>query len=192
MGKHMAAGQVGAGGRGRYHHGDLRRDLLQVARGQIADHGAGTLSLAALARLAGVSQAAPYRHFADRNALLEAVAADGFQVLVERLAAALDARQPPQGATAALATAYLQFGEENAELYRLMFASGLVPAATVDGPLAAKADEAFAMLRSTLASREPDGPEVEQAAYRVWAQLHGLVMLKADGFIKSPLNTLLD
>ncbi len=58
--------------RAAYHHGDLRRTLLRIARDQIAESGAHAVSLASLARLAGVSQPAPYRHFADRDALLEA------------------------------------------------------------------------------------------------------------------------
>ena len=192
MGNYMTTGQDDPKRRPRYHHGDLRRDLLQVARGEIAEHGASALSLAALARLAGVSQAAPYRHFADRNALLEAVAVQGFQELVGRLTGALDGRDPSQATMAALARTYVGFGEENAELYRLMFASGLVPATAAGSALAAVADEAFALLRGALASQAPDEPRVERAAYRLWAQLHGLVMLKADGYIESPLDTLLD
>ena len=189
MGNRTAAGQDGSGREARYHHGDLRRDLLAVARGEIAKHGAGALSLAALARLAGVSQAAPYRHFADRHALLEAVAVEGFRALIGELSDASDGRPAPM---AVLARAYVRFGESNAELYRLMFASGLVPATAAGSPLAAMADEAFALLRAALALQVPDEPQVRRAAHRVWAQLHGLVMLKADGFIESPLDTLLD
>lgn len=93
---------------------------------------------------------------------------------------------------AALARAYVRFGEQNAELYRLMFAFGLVPATAAGSPLAALSDQAFALLRHTLASRNPTEPQDWGAAHRAWAQLHGLVMLKAEGFIESALDTLLD
>ena len=193
MGNHIKGKQDGTGKRARYHHGDLRRDLLQVARREIAEHGAAGLSLAGLARIAGVSQPAPYRHFADRNALIEAVASEGFQELIGQLEAALNDLHPPQTPATALALAYVRFGEENIELYRLMFASGLTPAAAAGSLLATTADEAFGLLRDVLASSQAPGERrIEQAVYRAWAQLHGLVMLKADGFIISPLDTLLD
>lgn len=167
-----------------YHHGDLRRDLLRIAREEIARSGASTLSLSSLARLAGVSQPAPYRHFSDRDALLEGVAEEGFEEFNEVLAAAVAGRTP-QEALQAMALAYLNYGEANIELYRLMFASRLVPLARPGSPLARAADKAFDSLRCTMAEITP--PEtVERDAVVVWAQLHGLVMLRADGFVDQP------
>ena len=89
-----------------YHHGDLRRTLVQIARDQIAESGAHTMSLASLARLAGVSQPAPYRHFADRKALLEAVTTEGFEELASALIA-VAAAGGPGGALKAMALAYV-------------------------------------------------------------------------------------
>ena len=173
----------------RYHHGDLRRDLLRIAREQIARSGASTVSLSSLARLAGVSQPAPYRHFADRNALLESVAEEGFQEFDKVLAEA--ASRTPQEALHRMALAYLNYGEANVELYRLMFASRLVPEARPGSPLARAADKAFDRLRRTMAEISP--PEtVERDAVLAWAQLHGLVMLRADGFVNQSLSHFLN
>ena len=172
--------------RERYHHGNLRRDLLRVARDEIARHGAKAVSLASLARLAGVSQPAPYRHFIDRDALLEAVAAEGFEQLTAELAEAT-ADRAPHDALKAIAHAYLTFGEANVEIYRLMFASHLTPHARSGSDLDVASGTAFALLRTALA-RMSSPAGVDDDAYLLWAQLHGLVMLKADGFIARPLD----
>ena len=175
---------------GQYHHGDLRRELLLIAREEITRCGASTVSLSSLARLAGVSQPAPYRHFADRDALLEGVAEEGFdefdKVLVEATAG-----RSPQEVLQAMALAYVNYGEANIELYRLMFASRLVPQARPGSALALAADKAFDRFRCAIA--EISHPEVdEQDALLIWAQLHGLVMLRVDGFVTHSLSQLLD
>lgn len=173
-----------------YHHGDLRRTLVRIARDQIAESGAQAMSLASLARLAGVSQPAPYRHFADRNELLEAVTTEGFEEFTAALTAAA-AAGGREGAIKAMALAYVAFGEANIELYRLMFASHLVPEAGTGGALEAAAVEAFSRLREALSVTIP-ADRVEDEAHLIWAQLHGLVMLKADGHIRRPLAELVD
>ena len=175
-----------ARGRQRYHHGNLRSDLLRVARDEIGRHGAEAVSLASLARLAGVSQPAPYRHFADRDALLEAVAAEGFDQLTGELAEA-SADRVPRDALNAIAHAYLTFGEANIEIYRLMFASHLTPRARSGSDLDTASGKAFALLRTAMSAMSP-AASVDDDAYLVWGQLHGLVMLKADGFITRPLG----
>ncbi len=175
--------------RPRYHHGDLRRELLRVARDEIARHGAQTVSLSSLARLAGVSQPAPYRHFPDRNSLLEAVAAEAFADFARTLAGAMAGREPLD-ALGASALAYLAFGEANIEVYRLMFASRLTPEAATGSLLDQASTQAFNLLRTAVAAVCPAA--AEEDAYVFWAQLHGLVMLKADGFISRPLSKFVD
>ncbi|MFB7502774.1 MULTISPECIES: TetR/AcrR family transcriptional regulator [Streptomyces] len=106
-----------------YHHGDLRTALLKSAERTLREQGVGALSLRELARAAGVSHAAPGRHFKDKQALIDALALDGY----ERLNRALDfAVEVPglglEGRLAALARAYLGFAVENPELLELMFA----------------------------------------------------------------------
>ena len=170
----------------RYHHGDLRRELLRVAREAVARDGAQAVSLSALARLAGVSQPAPYRHFPDRDALLEAVAADAFQDFACTLTEAVADREPAD-ALAAMALAYVSFGEGNIELYRLMFGSRLTPEAKTGSNLDKASERAFDLLSAAMAAISAGYNR--ESVYLAWAQLHGLVMLKADGFIRSPLRT---
>ncbi len=163
---------------------------MRIARDQIAENGADAVSFVSLARLAGVSQPAPYRHFADRKALLEAVTTEGFEEFSAALntAAATGGRD---GALKAMALAYVAFGEANIELYRLMFASRLVPEAGTGGALETAATGAFSRLREALSATMP-ADRVQQEAQLIWAQLHGLVMLKADGQIARPLAELVE
>jgi len=171
-----------------YHHGDLRRALLDAAREEVAANGAQSLTLASLARRAGVAQSAPYRHFVDRDDLLIAVAAEGFQELSVALRSAADANGE-EGSVRRMAAAYLQFGERNVERYRLMFASRLVPDAPSDSLLAEAAEASYQLLLTGVDDRAAGGSNGSATA--VWAQLHGLVMLKADGFVSDPLEALL-
>jgi AcrR family transcriptional regulator len=172
-----------------YHHGDLHRALLDTARAEIALKGAESVSMASLARAAGVSQPAPYRHFADRDALLAGVAAIGFSEFTEALVAA--ASPEPTNAVSRMARVYVTFGEENGALYRLMFASKLVPLAGKDSELGKAADGAFAPLLTAVRASDPT-PSAYIKAKAIWAQLHGLVMLRADGFIDERLCEILD
>lgn len=169
-----------------YHHGDLRRTLLEAAREEIAAQGAQALSLSSLARRAGVAQSAPYRHFADREELLTAVATEGFEAFAGALRNAAVAGDEV-GALRRMSAAYLRFGAANIELYRLMFASGLTPAAAGDSPLGKAATAGFKPLLDRL--RAAGRSRVD--AYAAWAQLHGLVMLKADGFIDTSVDRML-
>ena len=175
-----------------YHHGDLRRHLLQVAHEEISLHGAQHVSLSSLSRLAGVSQPAPYRHFSDREALLEAVATEAFETFTDQLRDAV-AGHTPQAALEALSLVYLRYGEANIELYRLMFASRLIPTARDGSTLDQASNTALSVLWQTLAdlATTSDRAALENEVYRIWAQLHGLVMLKADGFITRPLTSYL-
>jgi AcrR family transcriptional regulator len=174
--------------RASYHHGNLRRVLIDAARDEIAAHGASSLSIASLARRAGVASSAPYRHFGDRDELLEAVATSEFEKFATILVTAAQAGDE-SGAIARMAVAYLRFGEENVELYRLMFASRLVPESSANSPLRAAAGASFRPLLEHVAARAP--AMAHEASVVRWARLHGLVMLKADGFIEVPLEDLL-
>jgi len=105
-----------------YHHGNLRAELLAEAERTLRDQGIGQLSLRDLARQAGVSHAAPRRHFADRQALLEALAEVGYLRLGDELRAAIDAAGPDyETRLRAAATAYVRFATEDAALLDLMF-----------------------------------------------------------------------
>ena len=177
-----------SGARKTYHHGDLRKVLLDAALAEVAAHGAQGLSMASLARRAGVAQSAPYRHFSDREDLLAAVATDGFERFTEAL---LEAASDGDDVTALnrMAVAYLVFGERNVELYRLMFASGLVPGAAPDSALKRAANTSFQPLLDRVTALDPAASHL--SAHVRWGQLHGLVMLKADVFIHAPLEALM-
>src|ERR1700761_5131951 len=103
-----------------YHHGDLRAACVHAARELLEEGGEAELSLRAVARRAGVSPAAPYRHYADREALVSAVAAVGYQELAERLAAAHPAPSTPDQ-LASVAVAYVEFALERPALFPIMF-----------------------------------------------------------------------
>ncbi|CAB3782374.1 hypothetical protein LMG28614_01433 [Paraburkholderia ultramafica] len=173
--------------RQNYHHGDLRRALLDAGREEIAANGAQSLTLTSLARRAGVAQSAPYRHFVDRDDLLAELAMEGFQELSKALRKAMESGGK-RGNVRRMAAAYLQFGEQNVERYRLMFASRIVPDAPPESPLGKAAEESYQLLLAGIAAGGRTGPYGSATA--VWAQLHGLVMLKADGFVEPPLDTL--
>ncbi len=119
-----------------YHHGNLRTDLLDAAERSLRAHGAEQLSLRDLARDVGVSHAAPRRHFADRRALLDALAESGFMRLGERLRAAVNEIGDEDDLPArlhAFASAYVRFATENAALTGLMNSSKQAPRATARG-----------------------------------------------------------
>ena len=175
------------GARASYHHGDLKQALLDTARAEVKANGAQALSLASLARRAGVAQSAPYRHFTDRGELLAAIATAGFQEFTTALLAAVQDGSE-KGAVKRMAAAYLRFGVENIELYRLMFASRLMPEAASDSDLRKAAKASFKPLLDHL-SRSSESSNRNRALV-IWAQLHGLVMLKADGMFQEPLDEL--
>src|SRR5262245_36443879 len=105
--------------RDRYHHGDLRRALLDEALRTIQQDGVAALTLRAIGLRLGVSRTALYRHFADKRALLSAVATEGFRLLTARLTEAWGAGGP-RGFTA-MGVAYIRFAMANASHYRVMF-----------------------------------------------------------------------
>src|SRR5919106_6099117 len=105
-----------------YHHGNLRSALLETAERTLARRGASELSLRELAREVGVSHAAPRRHFADKQALFDALAEDGFERLGRELDEAMAAADGSlRGKLAAFAHAYVRFATEHAPLLDLMF-----------------------------------------------------------------------
>lgn len=107
--------------RSSYHHGDLRQALLDAARRLLEDGGSTALTLRAAAQAAGVSAAAPYRHFADREALLAATLAQAFGELAQALESARNAAPDPVAAYLAVGHAYLGFATAHPRLYRVMF-----------------------------------------------------------------------
>jgi AcrR family transcriptional regulator len=162
-----------------YHHGDLRDALVQAALQEAEQGGPEAISLKALAKKLGVSQPAPYRHFADREALLEAVTAEVFRQFTAILREAIG-KPSTQSKLSRFAQAALAFGLRRNGIYRLMFASRAKACAQKGSELHNAAVETFDLLLEAL-----EAPAVgllrERQALKIWAALHGVVMLAEQG-----------
>jgi AcrR family transcriptional regulator len=175
------------GGRKGYHHGNLREALVQAALDLIAEKGPGGFTFADAARSAGVSSAAPYRHFRDRDALLADVARRGFELFSAALERAWDEGRPePVSAFEAMGRAYLAFARDEPAFYSAMFEAGV--ALDSDPELRQAADQSFAVLRraaETLSGLLPKDqrPPAGMMSYHIWALSHGIASLfaRADG-----------
>jgi AcrR family transcriptional regulator len=152
----------------------LRQTLLAAAVDSIAEGGIAGLSLRECARRAGVSHAAPYRHFASKSELLWAIAAQGFAVLAAAGRRAMEGLTDPDARLDAYGAAYVRFAFEHPVHHRVMFTSDLEP------PADAQPDDAFALLLEAAAASTP-GARPELAALARWSLPHGLSMLILDG-----------
>lgn len=175
----------GPDGRRGYHHGNLREALIQAALDLIAKKGPGGFTFADAARSAGVSSAAPYRHFRDRDALIADVARRGFELFAAHLDRAWnDGRPDPFTAFENIGRAYLTFARDEPAYYSAMFEAGL--SFDDDPALRQTADRSFAVLRhasETLCARlSPDKrPPALMMSLHVWALSHGIASLFARG-----------
>lgn len=172
-------------GRRGYHHGNLREALIRAALALIAEKGPSGFTFAEAARSAGVSPAAPYRHFRDRDELMADVARRGFERFEAELGTACNGGLPdPLRAFENLGRAYLAFARNEPAYYSAMFEAGL-PLDTDPGLLQAS-ERAFAVLRAAsevLAARMPkDGrPPSLMMALHIWALSHGVASLFGRG-----------
>ncbi|WP_433561351.1 TetR/AcrR family transcriptional regulator [Nocardia sp. CA-151230] len=159
-----------------YHHGDLPSALVRAAVELLEEGGAGELSLRAAARRAGVSTAAPYRHFADRDALLSAVAAVGYRELTAQLVAASAA--PANAADLAeIAVAYVRFALTRPGLFRVMFSE---PCDPTSPERVAATTAIHEYVKSIVRQIFPTASE-EDLATALWALVHGLAFLYLHG-----------
>jgi AcrR family transcriptional regulator len=174
-----------SGGRRGYHHGNLREALIDAAVRLIAEKGPAGFTIAEAARAAGVSPAAPYRHFRDAEALLADVATRGFERFTAALTTAWNGARPdPVMAFGNLGRAYLGFARQEPGYYAAMFDAGLPLAAYP--PLLTASDQAFAALREAtevLCNRlsKPERPPALMVALHVWALAHGIASLFGRG-----------
>jgi len=172
-------------GRGSYHHGNLREALVQAALDLIGQKGPAGFTFAEAARSAGVSAAAPYRHFRDRDELMADVARRGFERFADDLTAAWnDGKPEPHTAFLALGRAYLAFARDEPAYYTAMFEAGLPP--DMDPDLTRAGDRAFAVLRlatETICAELPQGkrPPALMMALHIWSLSHGIASLFARG-----------
>ncbi|PXX02291.1 TetR/AcrR family transcriptional regulator [Mycolicibacterium moriokaense] len=160
----------------RYHHGDLRAACLRAAMELLEQDGAGGLSVRAVARHAGVSPGAPYRHYADRDALVSAVAAEGYRQLAGKLSAAHPSPSTPED-LAAVAVAYVQFALEHPALFRTMFSDPCDSDSSERvAAITAIAEYVGALVRQAFPGADPDA-----LSTAIWAVVHGLAFLHLDG-----------
>lgn len=165
---------------GTYHHGDLRAACLRAARELLEEDGSAGLSLRAVARRAGVSATAPYRHYADRDALVSAVAAEGYRELAAHLAEAHPAPSTPDE-LAAVAVAYVRFALDHPALFRAMFAEPCDPASEERvAATAAVSEYVHGIVRTAF-----PGADTEALSTTIWALVHGLAFLHLDGKLDS-------
>jgi len=169
----------------RYHHGSLKQALVDAAIDLLAEGGPSALTLTEAARRAGVTPAAPYRHFSGRDALLAEIARQGFETFGARIETAWDEGRPDaKAAMAAMCAAYLKFAREEPGLYAAMFGQ----AATLADPGAGgAADHALEILwRAVVAWLQAAGAPAQGArhvALQIWALAHGVAMLAISGHL---------
>lgn len=166
-----------------YHHGNLREALIEEAGKVLESQGADAITFRGLARALDVSHAAPGHHFADRHELLAELAADGYSGLADAMAAGMESAHPGEWLRAT-GTAYVHFGIDNPERYRMMFASRFMTGECPER-LLIESSRAYLLLLRAAYGRDPD---VDPAEYRVgvpelaaWSIVHGAVMLWIDG-----------
>lgn len=168
-----------------YHHGNLRETLVAAALELIATKGISGVTLAEVARMAGVSPAAPYRHFPDRANLMAAVAREGFVEFAKALEKAWQRGMgTPLECLQRIGHAYLGFARQKPALYAAMFESGVAPSSDAD--LSRESARAFNILKDACADLHATLPEDRRAptlmmAYHIWALSHGIASLFGRG-----------
>ncbi len=165
-----------------YHHGDLRRQLVRAAQRLVARHGAANFKVGEACKLAGVSTAAPYNHFADRDDILAAVAQDGFRRMRQSM---LDdmATHPPgsREAICAIGHSYVGFAIAEPHVFRLMFGGDVAgsPSDTVAEPGHSPFDVLTSQVGAFLSLTSSD-PLVQRNALALWTFVHGLAALQIE------------
>jgi AcrR family transcriptional regulator len=168
-----------------YHHGNLKEALVRAALELIAEKGPFGFTFADAARWAGVSPAAPYRHYSDRDELMADVAKRGFELFEQSLSKAWDEGKPePIAAFERVGKAYLAFARKEPAYYSAMFEAGIP--VNKNAELREAGERAFAVLRTAaerIAARAPGGkrPPAAMMALHVWALSHGIASLFARG-----------
>jgi AcrR family transcriptional regulator len=176
-----------------YHHGDLPRVIVKAALEILRETQSLEFSLRELARRAGVSHNAPYKHFADKRELLAAVSAAGFEQLTDRMAGEIGSLSNARKQLFALLRAYIDHGVENPALYRLMFGGYLSgPEDSRPGIERGEAEKTKALLAAVIVAGGLGRPilntvrnerKIAGAILACWSLMHGLTLLLADGLV---------
>jgi len=179
--------------RKNYHHGDLKNALIKAGIQILSKEGLGGLSLRRVAKKAGVSHTAPYAHFADKQALIAAISTEGYHLLYEQLASAVETNQGnPQNMLIEVGWAYVQFALKDPELFKVMF-SGVIEQEKDYPDFREISQKNFQLLVGRVKNYQETGllaPEpADMVAVRLWSLVHGFIMLLLEGQIS---HTLLD
>lgn len=169
-----------------YHHGDLRRVVIETALDMLREEKGWQFTLREVARRAGVSHAAPYKHFPDKAALLAEIAMIGFDRLRDSLSAAKsEAPKTLRDEIAPIARAYVAFGTDNPALYRLMFSAeeGKAVGMHLNERALAVFDVLLEFLRRGQAAGSIRKRPIEGQAAAAWGLVHGMTMLAIDGLL---------
>lgn len=169
-----------------YHHGDLRRVVTETALDMLREEKGWQFTLREVARRAGVSHAAPYKHFPDKAALLAEIAMIGFDRLRDSLSAAKsEAPKTLRDEIAPIARAYVAFGTDNPALYRLMFSAeeGKAVGMHLNERALAVFDVLLEILRRGQAAGSIRKRPIEGQAAAAWGLVHGMTMLAIDGLL---------
>ncbi|PCJ71103.1 MAG: hypothetical protein COA62_00280 [Rhodobiaceae bacterium] len=170
-----------------FHHGDLKRVLFDVALSRLDEHGAGGVTIRAVAKAAGVSHGAPVNHYRDRRALLTAIAKAQFDTLLNEIDTKLAAIDHDHGSRIEIfANVMMDFGFRYPHRYRLLWSADLVDHA--DAELLSVMDKIYDQLCTGVTKGAP-GREFDKDTYAVafWAMVHGYVDLRLSGMFE-PLN----
>jgi AcrR family transcriptional regulator len=174
---------------GHYHHGDLRRALIDQALRTIDEHGVEALTLRSVGEALGVSRTALYRHFPDKQTLVAAVAREGFRALRLALVDAWERAGRGQAGFQAMGEAYLQFAMTHPAHYRVMFGR-FVESGACDPALIQEAQGAFQALVDAIVDQQHErlvrNDDPIMLARFVWSVVHGIAMLTIDGQLPEP------
>ncbi|MFA7262569.1 MAG: TetR/AcrR family transcriptional regulator [Caulobacter sp.] len=164
-----------------YHHGDLRRALVDAARRILENEGPSALSLRAVAREAGVSPAAPYHHFKDKGELLDAVAHVGWEALGETMTAAKERATDVSTLMTEIGVAYVLFAQQHPALYRVMYDCSRDKDSLPEG-MENNEDSAYCLVRESfrrMAAPAISDHDVELATIAAWCAAHGLAEMSS-------------
>jgi len=175
-----------------YHHGDLKNALIQAGVEILAEEGLGGLSLRKVAKQAGVSHAAPYSHFKDKQALIAAISTEGFKQLHTQIRAVLKKHQAePEILLVETAWAYLQFALNEPDRFKLMFSSALEKEKEYPDFIAASKESFLQLIEIVKVCQQggvlKQGP-AELVAVSVWSTVHGFTALLLEGQISSAVT----
>lgn len=176
-----------------YHHGDLLQALIDAALDLVAEKDASDVSLREIARRVGVSHTAPYRHFADKEALWAAVAREGFERFQQELETAMLSASDPLEQLERGCASYLSYAAKHPARYRIMFGAHGANAEKADAAMAEAAKQTYLPFAGAIARGQEEGQfragDCEGMAQTLWALMHGLALLAIGGQLEAKEGT---